>query len=70
MREKPAGIVAVAVAVDSAAVPAIDLKKKIFCRWIDETLHIGDIPANAVPISLVEERPDVLHAFYHVPLIS
>jgi hypothetical protein len=49
---------------------AIDLKKEIFCRWIDETLHIGDIPANEVPISLVEERPDVLHAFYHVSLIS
>jgi hypothetical protein len=25
-----------------------------------------DIPANEVPSSLVEERPDVLRAFYHV----
>lgn len=37
---------------------------------IDEKPHIGDIPANEVPISLVEERPDVLHAFYHVSLVS
>ena len=48
----------------------IDLKKKIFSRWIDEQPHIGDIPANEVPISLVEEHPDVLHAFYHVFLGS
>jgi hypothetical protein len=48
----------------------IDLKKKIFSSGIDEKPHIGDIPANEVPISLVEERPDVLHAFYHVSRVS
>jgi hypothetical protein len=37
---------------------------------IDEKPHIGNIPANEVPISLVEEHPDVLHAFYHVFLGS
>jgi len=47
---------------------AIGLKKKIFLRWIDEQPHIGDIPANEVPISLVEEHPDVLRTFYHVSL--
>jgi hypothetical protein len=53
---------------DSTAV--IDLKKKIFRKWIDEKPHIGDIPANEVPISLVEEYPDVLHAFSQVSLCS
>jgi len=52
------------------AMIAIDLKKKIFSRWIDEQPHIGDIPANEVPISLVEEHPDVLRAFYHVSHVS
>jgi hypothetical protein len=49
---------------------AIDLKKKIFSRWIDEQPHIGDIPTNEVPISLVEESLDVLRAFYHVSCVS
>jgi hypothetical protein len=39
-------------------------------RDVSEQPHIGDIPANEVPISLVEEHPDVLHAFYHVFLGS
>jgi hypothetical protein len=35
---------------------AIDLKKKILSRWIDEQPHIGDIPANEVPISLLRKK--------------
>jgi hypothetical protein len=31
---------------------AIDLKKKIFRRWIDERPHIGDIPRKETAISL------------------
>ena len=44
----------------------IDLKKKIFRRWIDEPVHIGDIPPKEIPISLWRNIPDVLRTVYHL----
>jgi hypothetical protein len=35
----------------------IDLKKKIFRRWIDEQSHTGDIPPKERPISLARKLP-------------
>jgi hypothetical protein len=50
--------------------PPIELKKKIFRRWMDEKPHIGDIPTNEGSSSLVEERSDLLLAFYYAALFS